>query len=253
MNPVAERPTGGAVNDVVIPKAIELAWGIGEAGTRGPKRGMSLDQVIDAAIEVADAEGLAGLSMSRLAKQLGFTTMSLYRYVDSKDMLVLLLSDRVIGPPPPLDPALQWRDALDAWAFAEFEAIFKHPWWLDIPLAAPPAGPNNMAWLEAGLSAMGQTALPEQAKFQLVMNVSLYVMSRARLVREMMSETPEDDANYPSVLAKVLDPEKFPALTKALAAQVFDLDETDWDVADFRFGLDRLLDGFERYVESYEP
>jgi AcrR family transcriptional regulator len=242
---------GPGSDAVALPMAVQLAWGLDEPGTRGPRKGLSLDQVLDAAIEVADAEGLAALSMSRLAKQLGFTTMSIYRYVDSKDTLVQVLSDRVIGPPPVFDEGLSWRDALKAWAAAEFAAIFAHPWWVDIPLSAPPTGPNNMAWLEAGLQALAPTGLPDPVKLQLVMNVSLYVLGRARLMRGMLSEMPQEDNSYPAILARVLDPARFPVLTKALAAQMFEDDDIDWADADFSFGLDRLLDGFESYVESY--
>src|SRR6478752_7189470 len=99
--PPAPEPTG-------LPRAVELAWGLGAGGTRGPRRGLSLEQVVDAAVEVAEAEGFGAVSMSRVAKQVGYTTMSLYRYVDSKDTLVALMSDRVIGDAPTLDPALGW-------------------------------------------------------------------------------------------------------------------------------------------------
>lgn len=83
-----------------LPRAVELAWGLDQPGTRGPKKGLSLEQILDTAIELADAEGVTALSMGRVAKALGFTTMSLYRYVASKDELIELISDRVIGPPP---------------------------------------------------------------------------------------------------------------------------------------------------------
>ncbi|WP_233532684.1 TetR/AcrR family transcriptional regulator [Antrihabitans sp. YC2-6] len=235
-----------------IPKSVQLMWGLDQPGSRGPRKGLTLDQVLDAAIEVADAEGLAALSMSRLARQLGFTTMSVYRYVDSKDTLIQVLSDRVIGRPPVFEAGLPWRKALEEWAFAEFAAIFRHPWWLEIPLATPPAGPNNMAWLEAGLQALSPTALPEPLKFQLVANVSLYVIGRARVMREMMNSLPEEDGSYPAMLGRILDPEKFPALTRALSSQMFETEEVNWEEADFRFGLDRLLDGFERFVEGFE-
>lgn len=244
---MAEQPIGDG--PVAIPKALELAWGLDEPGTRGPKKGLTLDRVLDAAIEVADMEGLAALSMSRLAKQLGFTTMSLYRYVDSKDMLIELVSDRVIGPPPEFELGLGWRDALERWASAEFWAINQHPWWLEIPLGAPPAGPNNMAWLEAGLSALEATALDHRSRFQLIMNLTMYVMSRARLLHEMSQAKAEDEAHYPKILARVLDPERFPAIVNALKAGAFDFDDpVDWDDTDFTFGLERLLDGFEHFV-----
>jgi AcrR family transcriptional regulator len=236
-----ETPEAGAG---AMPKAFALMWGLDEGGTRGPKRGLSLDQLVDAAIEVADAEGAAALSMGRVAKHLGFTTMSLYRYVDSKDTLIDLVSDRVIGLPPELPVDVPWRAGMEAWAWGVSRAIRRHPWWLELPLAAPPMGPYNMAWLEVGLSVFAATAVPEPVKLQLVVNVSLYVIGRMRLAREM--STGEETDEYPALLSRALDPQRFPALTRALAVQAFDADDVEWEDVDLGFGPDRLLDGYER-------
>ena len=69
---------------------VELLWGERRVATRGPKRSMSLDQIADAALAVADAEGIEGASMQRVADDLGVTKMSLYRYVAGKSELVAL-------------------------------------------------------------------------------------------------------------------------------------------------------------------
>ncbi|WP_223885197.1 TetR/AcrR family transcriptional regulator [Nocardia colli] len=232
-----------------IAKSFALMWGVDEPGTRGPKRGLSLDQVIDAAIEVADAEGVTALSMSRVAKHLGFTTMSLYRYVDSKDTLLTLVSDRAIGLPPELPTDVGWRAGIEAWAWGVAASMRRHPWFLDLPLAAPPMGPCNMAWLDAGLGMFAETAVPESIKLQLVLNVSLYMIGRMRVAKEMADGGETDE--YPALLSQVLDPQQFPALTRAFAAQAFEDDDVEWDDADLRFGLDRLLDGYEQFIRSY--
>ncbi|WP_378738248.1 TetR/AcrR family transcriptional regulator [Nocardia brasiliensis] len=242
-----ETPDSGAE---ALAKSFAVLWGMDEPGTRGPKRGLSLDQVVDAAIEVADAEGPAALSMSRVAKQLGFTTMSLYRYVDSKDTLLALVSDRVLGLPPELPVGVDWRTGIEAWAWAVAAAIKRHPWFLELPLATPPVGPCNMAWLDAGLAMFAETPIPESTKLQLVMNVSLYLFGRMRVAREM--PTGDENDEYPTLLSRVLDPQRFPALTRALAGRAFDETEADWEDVDVRFGLDRLLDGYEQFIRSYE-
>ncbi|MFD0364012.1 TetR/AcrR family transcriptional regulator [Nocardia sp. GCM10030253] len=235
-----------------MPKSFALMWGLDEAGTRGPKRGLSLDQVVDAAIEVADAEGSAALSMSRVAKHLGFTTMSLYRYVDSKDTLIDLVSDRVVGPPPELPVGGDWRTGIEAWAWGMFRSIARHPWWLDLPLAGPPMGPYNMAWLEVGLSAFDETSVPESVKLQLVLNVSLYVIGRMRVAKEIAVSAAADHDDYPAMLSRVIDPQRFPALTRAFSQQAFDDVEMDSEEAVLSFGLDRMLDGYEQFVRSFE-
>jgi len=241
-----------ATSPAELPRLIALLWGMAQEGERGPKRGLSLEQILDTAIALADAEGYSALSMNRIAKELGFTAMSLYRYVDSKQTLVQLVLDRIIGPPPAIEAEGDWRTGLRAWAVAEFETGARHPWWLDIPVVGPPMGPNNMAWLEAGLATLKHTTLPEAMRLQLVMNLSLYVVGRSWAARDFIVEA-EAEAGYDfeAAMRTVLDPARFPALFSALAHRAFEAD-IDWSRADFEFGLDRMLDGYERYIGSAE-
>ncbi|MGI5220984.1 TetR/AcrR family transcriptional regulator [Nocardia sp. CA-290969] len=239
--PDAERP---------LPKSIELMWGLASAGTRGPRRGLRLEQIVDAAIELVDEEGIGALSMNKVAERLGFTAMSLYRYVDSKATLVEIALDRVLGTPPETPPGTPWRAALHEWAWAEYRLIAQHAGWLSIRFSAPPLGPNNMAWLEAGLSALAPTRVPEPIKLQLVMNLSLFVIGRVRLITEIDPANPESEGDW-GILDRVLDPERFPAVTAAVRAQAFEQDEGSWEDLFFERSLGLLLDGYERLVDSY--
>ncbi|WP_305091974.1 TetR/AcrR family transcriptional regulator [Prescottella sp. R16] len=232
-----------------LPRVVELAWGLDDAGARGPRRGLSLNEILDAAIELADEEGVAALSMARVAKRLGFTTMSLYRYVRSKDELLELISDRVVGTPPDIAPGLSWREGLEVWARAEYDALMRHRWWLRLPISGAPLGPNNMAWLEAALGCLASTGLPEPLKVQIALNVSVHVIGRARFAVDLSPDAEPDD--YASILTRVLDPARFPALTTALADGGFEDDDVDWADTDFRFALALLLDGVERFVEQH--
>ena len=83
-----------------LPPGIAVLWRTPAAGRPGPRPGLSLEQIADAGIALADAEGIDAVSMARLAESLGFTTMSLYRYVSSKDEVLSLMSDRAAGRPP---------------------------------------------------------------------------------------------------------------------------------------------------------
>lgn len=199
---------------------------------------------------MADAEGFAALSMNRVAQQLGFTAMSLYRYVDSKQTLIELLLDRVIGAPPEIPRGTHWREGLQRWALAEYAAIERHPWWLDIPLNDPPMGPNNIAWLEVGLGTLAETAVPEPIRMQLVMNLTFYVMGRMRMARGLSIDDAEDD-DYVAISQRLIDPQRFPNVAAALSVNPFD-DEIDWNKADFEFGLARMLDGYENFVRTFE-
>ncbi|MET7767214.1 TetR/AcrR family transcriptional regulator [Nocardia sp. NPDC005366] len=237
-----------ASDEAAIPKSIALLWGLDAPGGRGPKRGLTLDQILDAAVEVADAEGYPALSMNRVAKQLGFTAMSLYRYVDSKQTLIDLLLDRVVGTPPVIAAGTPWREGLRQWSMAECAAIERHPWWLDIPLIGPPMGPNNMAWLEAGLGILAATEVPVPMRMRMVMNLSFYVMGRMRIARGLSIED-ANDVDYAEVSQRLLDPQLYPNVVAALSPDSFG-DDIDWNRADFEFGLDRILDGYESFVRG---
>lgn len=229
-----------------LPNALRLLWGMESPGSRGPKRGLSLERIVDAAIAVADAEGYAALSMNRVARELGFTAMSLYRYVDSKNTLIELVADWVIGPPPEIDPALGWRAGLRLWATTEYDLIRRHPWWLEIPMNTPPLGPNNMAWLDAGLAVLAGTGLPASARLRLVMNLTLFVIGRMRLSGEIGAA--DNDEEAVDMFFAALDPARFPAVAAVVAEGGFEDDDIDWARADFEFGLDRVLDGYADFI-----
>ncbi len=81
---------------------------------RGPKREMSLKQIVDSAIAIADKEGLSAVSMNKVAASLGFTTMALYRYVPSKEDLILLMQDAVLDISIPEENSAHWRENMTA-------------------------------------------------------------------------------------------------------------------------------------------
>nr|WP_244163695.1 TetR/AcrR family transcriptional regulator [Rhodococcus koreensis] len=87
---------------VTQPRTAELLWGSPDRPKRGPKPALSLERIVATAISMADAEGLATLSMQRLAEDLGFTKMSLYRYTPGKAELTALMLDAALGPAPDL-------------------------------------------------------------------------------------------------------------------------------------------------------
>ncbi|MFI6103844.1 TetR/AcrR family transcriptional regulator [Streptomyces sp. NPDC051310] len=238
-----------------LPASIEAAWGLRERAAKGPRPGLSLRGIVDAAVSVAAAEGLAAVSMGRVAKELGASTMSLYRYVAAKDELYLLMFDTAIGaPPPPPAPGTGWREALAGWARAQREAFQHHLWALHVPISGPPATPNSVAWWDRGLAALAGTGLDEGSKTSVVLLVSSFVRSEAGLRADLdaaMRATGEAPGalmgRYARTLRRLADPERFPALAKTLDAGV--IDRVDGPDDEFRFGLERLLDGIEVLVD----
>ena len=237
-----ENPSG-------LPASHEAAWGLRERPSKGPKPGLSLERVVAAGIAVADAEGLAAVSMGRVAAEVGAGAMSLYRYVGAKDELLELMVDAAYGPPPPAVAGESWRDGLARWAWAEHDALRRHPWIVRVPISGPPALPNGTAWLERGLHCLRDTGLGEAEKLSVILLVSGFVRNEATLATDIEAAGSTDVMRgYARLLARLTDADRFPALHRAIAGGGFD-DDDDID-AEFVFGLERVLDGIGTLVAS---
>src|SRR5262245_33449921 len=102
-----------------LPRYLQLLWDKEPEGRRGPKPGRSIEEIGAAAVAIADADGLDAVSMKSVAGAIGFTTMSLYRYVDSKDELYAVMLDVAYGPPALAFSADDgWRERISQWARA---------------------------------------------------------------------------------------------------------------------------------------
>ncbi|MFZ0041581.1 MAG: TetR/AcrR family transcriptional regulator [Solirubrobacteraceae bacterium] len=241
----------GADDDLAgIPASIQLAWGRREPGSRGPKRGLTLQTIVTAGIKVALTEGVGSLSMARIAAELGVGTMSLYRYVAAKDDLLALMVDAALGQPPAATSGEDWRGGLRRWAEGVRDAYRRHPWSLRVPITGPPLGPNNVAWLENALTALAQTPLSEQEKLSSVLLVSGFVRNEETLVADLRAGNAAEPVmpNYGTLVGKLLGPDSHPALQRAIASGVLD-DDDDIEV-EFEFGIERILDGIAALVAT---
>ncbi|MFI6705939.1 TetR/AcrR family transcriptional regulator [Nonomuraea sp. NPDC050478] len=153
---------GSAHDDVPelrgVPKAVLLAWNLAPATTKGPKPRWTLAQLLDAAVRLGDRSGIDAISMSGLAKELGSGTMSLYRYVESREDLVVLAADHALGTPPRPDGAT-WRERLRAWVLDLRRVYQDHPWLTAVPVATEPLLPSYVRRLETGLECLGDLHL----------------------------------------------------------------------------------------------
>jgi AcrR family transcriptional regulator len=242
-----------------LPASIEAAWGLRTRPARGPRPALTLDRIVAAGIEVARAEGLDALSMARVARRLGVSTMSLYRYVSAKRELLTLMLDAGYGPPPPPpEPGEDWRAGLTRWARAERRALQRAPWLLRIPVDGPPTTPNQISWLEIALRCLAGTGLAEAEKMSVVLLVSSYVRAESSLTADLTAAVAAAGVDwadsmpaYGRILARLADPRDFPALRRVIEAGV--LDRADPPEQEFAFGLDRILDGVEALVRTRTP
>jgi AcrR family transcriptional regulator len=261
-----------------LPTSLEVAWGRRERPSKGPRRGLSLGQIVAAAIRVGAADGFGAVSMARVAAELDAGTMALYRYVGSKSELIDLMVDTAFGPPPPLpaatgpaatgpaesapaetgpaepEPAI-WRSALSHWAWAQLEAMMAQAWAVLAPISGPPVGPNTVAWIEQGLQGLRGTGLSESQKMSVILLVTSYVRNQVVLyaqiseaLRAKGSTDQQMMLDYGRALSALIDPQRFPELTIVVASGV--LSKADEMTEEFTFGLERILDGIAVLVDS---
>lgn len=214
-----------------------------------PRQGLGRARIVEAAVELADADGLAALSMGKVAARLGVTAMALYRHVAGKDELVLLMQDAAVGRPPELDGDDGWRETLERWTWAVLDRFRAHPWLLGaISQSGPPATPNQLAWLERGLRALAGTPLTEPEKLTTILLLDAHVFSDLQFA--VIGEAPAVPGDYSEMILGLLDPEEFPAVRRAAAGGAFTTgpDPAASRDADFAFALARILDGVEQLI-----
>jgi AcrR family transcriptional regulator len=238
-----------------LPASIEAAWGRGERPRRGPRPGLTVARIVEAAIAVADRDGLAAVSMSRVARELDTAAMSLYRYVGAKDELLTLMVDVAHGLPPAPLPGETWRAGLERWAWGFLAALRRHPWTLSIPISGPPTTPNVVEWMEDALRSMRDTGLRAAEKMSVLLMLSGYVRNDATLNAGLFAAmeaagTSHQDlmVSYSRQLRILIQRERFPHLSAVLDSGV--IDRADGPDDEFTFGLGRLLDGVEVLVRD---
>jgi AcrR family transcriptional regulator len=239
-------------------RSMELLWSTRERPRRGPKPKLTVDMIVRTAVAIADADGLAALSMRRVADELSAGPMSLYTYVPGKAELLDVMVDRVCAEAVPSDaPTGSWRERLERMARDNWALYQRHPWLLQLTTARPPLGPNIIAKYEHELRAVDGIGLTDIEMDSVVTLVLGFVASTARVgveaaQTERQSGHSDDEwwqASAP-LLEKVLDPERFPVSTRvgAAAGEAYGAPYSASHA--FEFGLLRVLDGIEALVRS---
>lgn len=227
-------------------------------GRRGPKQSLSTATVVDAAITLADASGVAALSMRKVAEAIGVSPMSLYTYVPSKAELVDLMFDRVLADTADPDETITgWREKLafiahERWALSE-----RHPWLLDLALHRPPLSPNVMRKAQLMLSAMeGMGLEPEEAGLaaETLQNYITGALRSDRDAREAQKLSGLSDEAWFALagpaLEKHLDPRNVDTMRRISEAKLRQTRSPVERAKRFAFGLERVLDGLDLFIRE---
>jgi AcrR family transcriptional regulator len=238
------------------PNLLELLWRAAPEAGRGPRKQLTVDEVVAAAIGLADAEGLEALTVRRLAQELGKAPMTLYTYVPGKSELVALMLDALFEGMDRTAVEGPWRERLAGVARDNYSLYRAHPWAAAASPSRPPLGPGQCAKYEHELRALEGLGLSDvemdDALAYLLGFVRTAAQDAAQADAERAASGIDDqewwEANGP-LLAKVLDPERFPTAVRVGQAAgeahdaAFDAEHA------FSFGLARTLDGLAALIE----
>lgn len=235
-------------------RIVELLWNPPAATAgRGPKPKTNVGEVARAGVAIADAEGLAALSMRKVAAELGVGVMSLYTYVPGRTELIELMVDRVYADQVNPDPTWGWRARLDRWARESWQLHLNHPWLLDHNSVRLPIGPHVLDVEESLYSALADTGATGSEIVALANLIRWQLLGAAR---STIGEQTEE--RYTGVSAEAywdsrasfwvtyFEPERFPTMLAIHEAGGFD-DPVGWT---FETMLTRLLDGIEQLTSS---
>jgi AcrR family transcriptional regulator len=228
-----------------------------------PRRAAALsrDEIVRAAIKVADAEGADAISMRRIARELGAGTMSLYWHVASKEELLDLMTDSVLGEQQAPEPSGDWRADLRALARNARSAFHRHRWAMDFMVGRPPVGPKALQNVERALGSLDGLGLDKATAMNMVLTVATYALGAVlREVQEANGERyleqrfagvtdQEREAMTREFVARIGATGRYPHMTALIEAGI-DPDAPETRDARFEFGLDCLLDGIATRLPS---
>ncbi len=242
--------------------ALPLLWRhVTPATAEGPKRGprpkVSVDEVVDAGIGVADVEGLDALSMRGLAQRLGLGAMSLYTYVPGRDELLVLMTDQALGrtarPPHPADV----RRRLEAVADSAHEEYLAHPWLLEVAGLRAWLGPHAAERYEWQLTAVDGLGLDDLEMDQTVALLDGFAAAAARAVQDVrraerhsgLTELQWWEANA-EPLGELMAGREYPLAGRVGQAAGEAYQAASDPARQFTFGLARIVDGLLAHLHE---
>jgi AcrR family transcriptional regulator len=211
---------------------------------------LSREAIVEAALKIADAEGIAAVSIRRVAAELGARTMSLYTHIDSKDDLLDLMANEVVGEvliaeEPPAD----WRAAISLITRREREVSLRHPWIVDLVnhQSRGVVGPNALRHLEQSVAALAGLRIDVVEAWWIIGVIDDYMLGYVtREIRERAAprsgvvEIGEHESLMQPYLQQLIDSGEFVTIAPLLK------DGIPGAPDNFERGLGWILDGIER-------
>lgn len=227
------------------------------APRRGPRQKLSVDDVVDAAIEIADRDGLSALSMRGLAQHLGIGAMTLYSYVPNRTDLVVLMFDQVFGrrtlPPHPDD----LRERLELVARVQYEECRSHPWLLEVSGVRAWLGPHvadRYEWQLTAVEGIGLDDIEMDQTITLLASFGTGVARAEQAVKQAERETGMTDAVWweanHDALGEVMAGRDYPLAGRVGTAAGEAYQAASDQRRELDFGLARIVDGLLAHLDA---
>ncbi len=213
---------------------------------RGPRPRHSREDVVRAAVAIADSDGLEAVTFRAVAARLGTGVMSLYNYVPDKQALVCEMTEQVGAELELPEPTGDWRADMHLVAGRQRDLVHRHRWLITALSHLQPLGPATLALLEFALGALEPAGLSARDRLETISLVNGFVLNivRAELDARAAAASPQRQASQFAMVPELLATGRYPRFAAAIAQggepETFD------PAAHFDRLLDRILDGLVR-------
>jgi AcrR family transcriptional regulator len=213
-----------------------------------PRPALTHERIIDAAVQVADRGGVAGVSMRNVGKELGVEAMSLYHHIDGKDALLDALTDWVFARIELPDPKQPWRSTMTDLAASARRTLSQHPWALGLIESRRSPGPALLRHHDTVLACLRTNGFSVPMAAHAFSAIDAYVYGFVLTEVNLPFEPGESAEQFVEEIADMLPADEYPFLVELIGEQVAGRDYSYGD--EFDFGLELILDGLERRQED---
>jgi AcrR family transcriptional regulator len=209
---------------------------------------LTRDRILRAAIRIADEEGLDALTMRRLGQELGVQAMSLYNHVANKDDLYQGIVDLALSEIEVPSPELDWKAALRQSAISAHQAFVRHPWACNLHMATPSVNDERMLWMEGVLRTLREAGFSPNMTHHAYHALDSHITGFTLWLVNMPFDSREELLDMAEQFIPRIPADRFPYVIEHAKEHLEDPDPDE--PSEFEFGLDLILEGLERRLDS---
>ena len=209
---------------------------------------LTRDRILRAAIRISDEEGLDALTMRRLGQELGVQAMSLYNHVANKEDLYEGIVDLAMSEIEVPSPDVDWKAALRQSAISAYQAFVRHPWACNLHMVTPRVNDERMLWMEGVLRTLREAGFSPNMTHHAYHALDSHITGFTLWLVTMPFDSREELLDMAEQFIPRISPDRFPYVIEHAKEHLEDPDPDE--PSEFEFGLDLILEGLERRLDS---